>query len=57
MAGHDEDRAHDAVCPGMWLFVGAVLDQDQGGAVTEYRCELCDALRRVPPGGVHPPEC
>jgi hypothetical protein len=38
----------------MWRLVGAVLDEESG-AVTEYRCELCDAVLLVPPGGVHPP--
>jgi hypothetical protein len=49
-----EDRPHDDGCPGMWRLVEAVLDRDGGGAVALYRCELCEGLLRVGPGGVHP---
>jgi hypothetical protein len=50
----DDKGSHDGHgCLGMWRMVEAVLDPD-AGALTLYRCELCEALLPVPPGGVHP---
>jgi hypothetical protein len=49
-----EDQAHDeSGCPGLWRLAGAVVDPETG-ALTWYRCEMCDTLLAVPPGGVHP---
>lgn len=46
--GADDDQD----CPHMWRLAVVTLDTEGGHA--EYRCELCDGLVIVPPGGAHP---
>lgn len=53
MGGDDEGSHDDGGCPGLWRLVEAVLDPESG-ALTLYRCELCEEWLPVPPGGVHP---
>jgi hypothetical protein len=54
MGGGNEEGSRDGGCPGMWRLVEAVLDRDEGAALTVYVCDLCGETMIVPPGGTHP---